>query len=213
MGAAHREQQGFLKNIVIGGNANPFESDSINATLRITPSDRFTMTIKGYYDWIDGVNTPYSRVSGPKDYSRDIAFNTLNRVSFRYRGLNMRIEGDVGGGSKLSLIGAYDMRNGRVRDGEGDFGPLDIVRSSTRDRLRTMTIESRLDSQWSDQFSSLVGLFYSNEITAANGRDTISLVHPILGRYPCCGHRAPRTPVIPTRCSARCSGSPPATGR
>src|SRR5690606_9264718 len=94
--AAHRQQDGFLRNSVIGGNANPFNTDSINATLRVTPSDDFTLTVKGYYDWVDGVNTPYSRVTGPTDYSRDVQFNTLNAVSYKYRGINVRAEGDLG---------------------------------------------------------------------------------------------------------------------
>ena len=179
--AAHRQQDGLLRNSVIGGNANPFNTDSVNATLRVTPSDDFTLTVKGYYDWVDGVNTPYSRVTGPTDYSRDVQFNTRNAVSYKYRGINVRAEGDLGGGSKLSVIGAYDMRNGFTPDGEGDFGPSDIVRTVARDSLRTMTLESRLDSEWSDQFSTLFGLFYSNEMVQAQSRDTISLVHPVLG--------------------------------
>ncbi|MGL3820136.1 TonB-dependent receptor [Sphingopyxis sp. R3-92] len=173
--AAHRQQDGFLRNSVIGGDANPFNTDTINATLRVTPSDDFTLTVKGYYDWVDGVNTPYSRVTGPKDYSRDVQFNTLNAVSYKYRGINVRAEGDLGGGSKLSVIGAYDMRNGFTPDGEGDFGPANIVRTVARDSLRTMTLESRLDSEWSDQFSTLFGVFYSNEMVQAQARDTISL--------------------------------------
>ncbi len=179
--AAHRQQDGFLRNSVIGGNANPFNTDSVNATLRVTPSDDFTLTVKGYYDWVDGVNTPYSRVTGPTDYSRDVQFNTRNAVSYKYRGINVRAEGDLGGGSKLSVMGAYDMRNGFTPDGESDFGPSDIVRTVARDSLRTMTLESRLDSEWSDQFSTLFGLFYSNEMVQAQSRDTISVVHPVLG--------------------------------
>jgi len=179
--AAHRQQDGFLRNSVIGGNANPFNTDSVNATLRITPSDGFALTVKGYYDWVDGVNTPYSRVSGPTDYRRDVQFNTINRVSYKYRGINARAEADLGGGSKLSVIGAYDMRNGFTPDGEGDFGPTDTVRTIARDSLRTMTLESRLDSEWSDQFSTLFGVFYSNEMVRARGQDTIRLTHPVLG--------------------------------
>ncbi|MBL0914706.1 MAG: TonB-dependent receptor plug domain-containing protein, partial [Sphingopyxis sp.] len=179
--AAHREQDGFLTNTVIGGNANPFKTDTVNATLRVTPSDGFSLTIKGYYDWVDGVNTPYSRVSGPTDYRRDVQFNTINRVSYKYRGLNARAEADLGSGSTLSVIGAYDMRNGFTPDGEGDFGPANTVRTIARDSLRTMTLETRLDSEWSDQFSTLVGVFYSNEMTRARGQDTIRLTHPILG--------------------------------
>ena len=32
--AAHREQDGFLRNTLIGGNANPFNTDTLNATIR-----------------------------------------------------------------------------------------------------------------------------------------------------------------------------------
>lgn len=179
--AAHRQQDGFLTNSVIGGNANPLNTDSINATLRVTPLDGFALTIKGYYDSVNGVNVPYSRVSGPRDYRRDVQFNTLNEVRFKYRGVNARAEADLGGGSRLSLIGAYDMRSGFTPDGEGDFGPDNMVRTIARDSLRTMTIESRLDSEWSDQFSTLFGVFYSNEMVRARSQDTINLIHPLLG--------------------------------
>ena len=109
--ASHRQQDGFLTNTLLGKDANRFNTDSINATLRLAPSDGFSLTIKGYYDWVDGVNTPYSRVSGPTDYRRDVQFNALNQVSYKYRGINARAEADLGGGSKLSVIGAYDMRD------------------------------------------------------------------------------------------------------
>lgn len=179
--ASHRQQDGFLTNTILNQDANRFNTDSINATLRLAPSDGFSLTIKGYYDWVDGVNTPYSRVSGPTDYRRDVQFNTLNEVSYKYRGINARAEADLGGGSKLSVIGAYDMRDSFFPDNDGDFGPTNIVRTVGRDSLRTMTLETRLDSEWTDQISTLAGVFYSNEATRANVTDTISLVHPILG--------------------------------
>lgn len=161
--ASHRQQDGFLTNTVIGGNANAFNTDSVNATIRLTPQPGFSLTVKGYYDWVDGANTPYARVTGPRDYSRNIQFNTLNRTQYRYRGINARAEADLGGGSRLSLIGAYDLRDAETLDGEGDFGPSNIVRTAGNDELRTQTIEARLDSQWTDQISSLVGLFHSYE--------------------------------------------------
>ena len=179
--ASHRQQDGFLTNTLLNKDANRFNTDSINATLRLAPSEGFSLTVKGYYDWVDGVNVPYSRVSGPKDYRRDVQFNTLNSISYKYRGINARAEADLGGGSKLSVIGAYDMRNSFAPDSDGDFGPANTVRSVGRDSLRTMTLETRLDSEWSDQFSTLVGLFTSNEATRVNNTDTIALVHPILG--------------------------------
>ncbi|TRW15270.1 TonB-dependent receptor [Glacieibacterium frigidum] len=170
--ASHREQQGFLRNTVIGGDANPFNTDSVNATIRAAPSEAVTLTVKGYYDRVSGVNTPYARVTGPTDYSRDVQFNTLNRVDFRYRGVSARLEAEMGDNS-LSLIGSYDARNGRVPDGEGDFGPGNFVRSVGSDRLRTKTVEARLDSSWSDSITSLFGLFYSNERTRAQDVSTI----------------------------------------
>src|SRR3990167_2918403 len=179
--ASHRQQDGFLTNTLLNADANRFNTDSINATLRLAPSDGFSLTIKGYYDWVNGVNTPYSRVSSPTDYRRDIQFNALNEITYKYRGINARAEADLGGGSKLSVIGAYDLRNSFAPDNDGDFGPTNTVRTVGRDSLRTMTLETRLDREWTDQISTLVGVFYSNEATRANVTDTISLVHPILG--------------------------------
>ncbi|MDO9364206.1 MAG: TonB-dependent receptor [Sphingopyxis sp.] len=179
--ASHRQQDGFLTNTLLNKDANRFNTDSINATLRLAPSEGFSLTVKGYYDWVDGVNVPYSRVSGPKDYRRDVQFNTLNEISYKYRGINARAEADLGGGSKLSVIGAYDMRNSFSPDSDGDFGPVNTVRTVGRDSLRTMTLETRLDSEWTDQISTLVGVFYSNEATNADVTDTISLVHPVFG--------------------------------
>ncbi|HYI39246.1 MAG TPA: TonB-dependent receptor [Allosphingosinicella sp.] len=169
--AAHREQEGFLRNSVIGRKANPFNTDTLNATIRARPGGDVTLTINGYYDWVEGVNTPYARVAGPRDYSRNIQFNTLNAVEYRYRGINARLEVPVDGiNTRISLIGAYDARDGETADGEGDFGPADIVRSASTEQLRTKTAELRFDSEWSDQFSSLLGLFYSRETTAATNQ-------------------------------------------
>ena len=169
--AAHREQEGFLTNTVIGGNANPLNTDTLNATIRARPGGDVTLTINGYYDWVDGVNTPYARVTGPRDYSRSIQFNTPNRVEYRYRGVNARLEVPVDSiSTRISLIGAYDARDGETVDGEGDFGPADIVRMAGTDELRTKTLELRFDSEWSERLSTLFGLFYSRETTAATSQ-------------------------------------------
>lgn len=172
--ASHRQQGGFLTNVVIGGQANPFNTDSVRATIRATPSNNMVLTAKGYYDWVNGANTPYSRVNSPQDYSRTVQFNALNRVSYRYRGINAKLEvPNEGIKSTLTLIGAYDARSGRAPDNDTDFGPLNIARSVTYDELRTKTGELRLDSKWSDTISSLFGLFYSRETTAARDVTTI----------------------------------------
>ena len=173
--ASHRQQEGFLTNSVIGGKQNPFNSDSINATVRLTPSNGMVLTVKGYYDWVEGANTPYSRVTGPRDYSRLVQYNARNAIHYRYRGISAKLDVPVEGiNSKLSLVGSYDARSGLSPDSDVDFGPANVARAVTTDELRTKTVELRLDSDWGDQFSSLFGLFYSRETTS--GRDVTRII-------------------------------------
>lgn len=168
LAGSHREQDGFLTNVVIGGDQNYLNSDSINATVRLTAASDVTVALNGYHDWIDGTNTPYARVTGPRDYSRDIAFNDRNRTRYRYYGVNGRVDaGFAGIDTNATFMAAYDGRKSRAINTDGDFGPADIVRSSVRDQLDTITTEARFDTRWSDQFSSLLGLFYSREETDA----------------------------------------------
>jgi iron complex outermembrane receptor protein len=173
--ASHRQQDGFLRNTVIGGDANPLNTDSINGTIRAEPAPDVVLTVKGYYDWVKGASTPYARVTGPTDYSRNVQFNTRNLVRFEYKGVNGRLEVPVEAlSTEVTLIGAYDERDSVNRDGEGDFGPLNIVRSSGADDLKTRTAELRFDSELSETLSSLVGLFYSRETTDAT--NTVNVI-------------------------------------
>jgi iron complex outermembrane receptor protein len=175
--ASHREQDGFLTNTVVGGHANPLNTDSINATLRAQPGGGVVLTLNGYYDWVNGANTPYSRVSGPTDYRRDVPTNALGRVEYRYRGVNARLAVPVDSlNTNITLTAAYDARNGESPDSDVDFGPLDIARSFGTDRLRTKTLEARFESELSDQVSTLFGLFYSNETTDA---DSTTIIVPL----------------------------------
>lgn len=169
---SHREQDGFLTNSVIGGKQNRLTADSLNGTVRLTPSDGFTMVVNGYYDWIEGANTPYARVNGPREYSRNIPFNDLNQTAYRYYGVNWRIDAEFGD-STLTSMAAYDGRSSSAINNDGDFSPFDIVRSSVDNQLDTLTTELRLDSAWSEQFSTLVGVFYSNEKTRADSVVTV----------------------------------------
>ncbi|HTU09954.1 MAG TPA: TonB-dependent receptor [Allosphingosinicella sp.] len=172
---SHREQDGFLTNSVIGGDANPLNTDSINGTIRFAPGGgNVVLTINGYYDWVNGTNTPYSRVTGPTDYRRDVPTNALGRVEYRYRGINARLVAPLESiNSTLTLTAAYDARNGESPDSDVDFGPANIARSFGEDRLRTRTLEARFESELSDQISTLFGLFYSNETTHADSTTVI----------------------------------------
>ena len=179
--AGHRQQDGFLRNPLLGTDASPFKTDSLNGTIRFAPVDDLVLTVNGYYDWVNGANTPYSRVTGPTDYSRIVQFNALSRVEYRYRGVNARLEAPIDAiNSKFTLLGSYDARNGVSPDTDADFGPANIARSTTTDKLRTKTVEARLDTELSSTFSSLVGLFYSRETTGAT--DTTRIVPANLTR-------------------------------
>jgi iron complex outermembrane receptor protein len=172
--ASHREQDGFINNVIIGGKSNQLNTDSINATIRATPSEDVTITVNGYYDWIKGTNVPYARVAGPTDYLRTNQFNALGLTYYKYRGINAKLEAPIDAlDTKVTLQAAYDLRNTRSPDSDADFGPLNAVRDSATDRLRTITTELRLDSNWTDQISTLVGVFYSRETLEANLLRTI----------------------------------------
>ena len=161
--ASHQEQDGFARNILLDADGNPYNSESINGTVRFTPG-AVELTVNGYYDSIESVNIPYARVAGPQDYSRELTFNTLNRVDFDYRGINAKLAVPIEGiASTLTLIGAYDARDTDNIESDVDFGPGDFARATGGDELRTKTAEIRLDSEWSDSVSTLLGLFYSRE--------------------------------------------------
>ncbi len=165
--ASHREQDGFAWNSLLDAYGNPLNTDSINGTIRATPGN-IELTVNGYYDWIDSVNIPYARVDGPQDYSRELTFNALNEARYKYRGVNARLAVPVDGiNSTVTLIGAWDARNTVSPDSDVDFGPGNFARATGNDKLRTKTVELRLDSDWSDSISTLFGLFYSNEKTNA----------------------------------------------
>ncbi len=174
LAAGHRQQDGFLRNDILGIDASPLKTDSLNGTIRFVPTGDVVLTVNGYYDWVKGANTPYSRVTGPTDYSRTVQFNVPSRVEYRYRGVNVRLESPIDAiNSKLTLVGSYDARNGLSPNTDADFGPLDIARANGTDRLRTKTVETRLDTEIGSTLSSLFGLFYSREETNAFDRTRI----------------------------------------
>jgi iron complex outermembrane receptor protein len=172
--AGHRQQDGFLRNNLLGIDASPFKTDSLNTTIRFVPTGDVVLTVNGYYDWVDGANTPYARVTGPTDYSRIVQFNAPNRIQYRYRGVNARLETPIEAiNSKFTLVGSYDARNGVSPNSDADFGPADIARSNGTDSLRTKTVETRLDTELSGTLSTLLGLFYSSEEATAFDRTRI----------------------------------------
>jgi len=186
VGYAHRQQDGFIRNTNVGGDANPLNTDSVNTTIRAAPTEDLTITLNGYYDWIKGTNVPYARVTGPTDYSRDNQFDTLGITRYRYYGANARIETPIDAiDTRVTLIGAYDGRKTSAPNTDGDFGPSDprlpipAVRQSGRDQLDTKTLELRFDTKESDTISTLFGLFYSHELLKTYGTTNIAI--PLIG--------------------------------
>lgn len=176
--AAHRQQDGFIKNALLNTDANLLNMDTLNGTLRILPASDVVLTLNGYTDWVKGGTIPYAHVTGPTDYSRTVLLNAKDYQFYRYSGLNGKLQLPLGESTKVTLVGAYDQRKGHNPDLDADFNAVDIVHQRGTDKLKTATTELRFDSRWSDQFSSLFGLFYSHETLRGNNTSTVFAVLP-----------------------------------
>jgi iron complex outermembrane receptor protein len=164
LAVAHSAQDGFLTNPILGIDANPLTTDTIEGTVRMRTGSIVTVTVNAYHDRVDGTNTPYARVTGTRDYSRLVPFNTSNRVEYLYRGVNARLEADIDAlSARVTLIGAYDRRDGEAAELDGDISPLDLVRASLDDELSTRTGELRVDIAVDSRIDLLLGLFHNRE--------------------------------------------------
>ena len=160
--ASYHDQKGFLTNVIAGGYANPLEQQSLHGTLRWVTGEESEVNLNGYYDQIEGGSTPYQWLSGPTDYSTDAQTNVNNIAKYTYKGGNIKGEFDLGSiDSTLTLIAAYDQRDVRVPVSDGDYGPVDFLRTEGEGELVTKTAEIRLDTLFSDSVSTLLGVFAS----------------------------------------------------
>ena len=181
LAAAHREQEGFIRNELLDTDANPLNMDSLAATLQAEPIDDVELTINGSHDWVEGGNIPYAHIDGPTDYSREVFLNATDYVQFKYRGLNGKLQFPLGDTTKVALIGSFNQRKGRTPDLDIDFNAVDIGRQESADNLKTSSVELRFDSQWTDQLSTLFGLYYSHETLRGEALGVVRVVHPIFG--------------------------------
>lgn len=171
----HQQQDGFIRNALLDRDQNPLNTDTISGTLRATPADQVALTISGYYTWLKGGAVPYAFVSGPTDYKSDVFLNATNYQIFKYRGVNAKLEFPLDAlSTKVTLIGAYDRRSVDTDNADPDFTPLDTLRNSAIDDLKTRTLELRLDSELSPTLSSIFGLFYSRETRTTDGVVTVN---------------------------------------
>ena len=177
---SHREQEGFIKNTLLDTNANALNMDSLAASLRASPNNDIVLTVNGYYDWVKGGSIPYSHIDGPTDYERTVEYNATNTQYFEYKGINAKLEVAAGTESNVTLIGSYDERDGHTPDLDGDFNSIDVVHQTSRDELKTAAVELRVDSEWSDQFSTLFGAYYSHEELSGESK-TVTRFLPLIG--------------------------------
>lgn len=173
VGVAYSERDGFLRNTITGSDLNPLTQESANATIRFAPSPAAVFTLNLSGDRIIGANTPYVEVSGPEDVRFTGALNVNNRGEISYSGINLRGDFDVSDwNTTVTAIAAYNERTSSAIN-DGDFGPIDFVRTTGFSRLETTTGEIRADTRWSDNVSTLVGVFASRYTVDANGTTTL----------------------------------------
>jgi iron complex outermembrane receptor protein len=166
---AYHDQEGFQKNYLAGGYANPLYQRSAHGTLRFEPADFAVFTLNLAYDQVRGGNTPYQDVSGTTDFHLGANTNINSIELLDYRGANLKGVFDVASlATTITAIASFDQRtiNG---SGDGDYSPLDFLISSGNGTFKTTTGEVRFDTKFSDSVSTLFGLFatgYTNDQNA-----------------------------------------------
>jgi len=166
----HQQQDGFIRNELLGKDQNPLNTDALSATIRAKPTDDVQLTVNGYYTWVKGGAVPYSFVDNVTDYKDEVFLNATNYQFFKYRGINAKLEFPIDSAStKVTLIGSYDSRGVTTDNADPDFTPADILRNGADDDMKTSSAELRFDSEWSDQISTLFGFYYSHEARNRDG--------------------------------------------
>lgn len=176
---SHQQQEGFVRNTLVGVDAFPLNTDTLSGTLVAKPADDVKLTVNGYYTWVKGGGVSYAFVTGPTDYNRSVLLNASNYQLFKYRGVNSKLELPLDSlSTKVTLIAAYDERDVATPDADPDFTAANILRSEGHDDLKTRTTELRFDSELTPTLSSIFGVFYSRET-----RTTDSDVHVLPGVF------------------------------
>ncbi len=161
LAASYHSRDGFSTNTLAGGDARPMENESVNATLAWDAPQDADITFNAYWNRVTGSQTAYSSPDGPTDYMQDTQLNVNSIAEYEYWGVNARGVFDIGGGTQMTAILAYDDRTGQAT-GDADFGFVDFARIlDGNNTLQTYTGELRFDTQWSDRLSTLIGVFGS----------------------------------------------------
>lgn len=174
LGGAYQSQNGFQKNSLAGGDRNPLDQKSVAGGLRFVPVNWAAFSLNANYDKVSGGNTPYAWVSGTNDFTLDAPTNLASYVDIEYTGVSLKSEFDASSiGTKITAITAYNSAESTIPPNDGDYGPVDFLRSQGTRDIETYTGELRFDTQWSDKISTLVGIFANQSTTDATTLTTI----------------------------------------
>ena len=176
VGLSFHDQDGFEKNTLVGGYANPLYQRSADAGLRWQATPNAVISLNGYYNQVKGGETPYVDVTGVKDYSENETYNYNSIAQYTYAGGNIKGVVDLPqANTTVTAVAAYDTRNG-VASGDGDFGPVDYIHVvHGGNMLNTETAELRFDTHYNANVSSLIGFFANQSTTNTVVNDTANL--------------------------------------
>ena len=183
LAANYHSQDGFSTNLLAGGDARPLETQAVNGTLvwDIPQAQRTELSLNAYWNRVTGSQTAYNTVNSPTNYVDDVLLNKNSIAEYTYSGINAKLVVDLTPNTTMTTILAYDDKDGRA-SGDGDFGavPAIFVLDGRNDR-QTYTGEARFDTNWSDRFSTLIGVFAQKSDNTDDISQTIDAGYLILG--------------------------------
>ena len=106
----HQQQDGFIRNELLGKDQNPLNTDALNGTIKAEPIDDVKLTVNGYYTWLKGGACPMSSCPG-RPITTTISSSTRPIINFSNiaastRSWNSRSRSR----HDVTLIGSYDQR-------------------------------------------------------------------------------------------------------
>ena len=165
-------RDGFVRNSLLGyDDANGLLQNTVRGALRFELPMAAELTVNAYYDRVEGSGPLYAVTTGPEDYRDDSQYNVRSELDFDYSGVNGRLIVPLGN-TDVTLLLAHDRRDSEGV-GDSDFQPIDLARGVSAQELRTTSGEARFDTQWSDNISTLIGVFASHQDSFATSTTTI----------------------------------------
>lgn len=171
--AGIQSRDGFIQNSLLGiDDANPLEQRSVRGSLRFELPHEAVLNVNAYFESVDGTGPLYALTTGPTVYVDDSQYNIRSEASYDYSGVNGKLVMPLTESTDFTAIASYDRREQRLR-GDGDFQPIGLFISGGEGVLETATAEGRFDTEWSGNFSTLFGVFVSNQTSDVVGYTTV----------------------------------------